>query len=85
MFRKFRPTVIAGRNILMVLPLITAAGFIMIREAQEDTVLHIPNPPGVEGSTAVPIPKGIQVVVDMVGVRKFCATTTFDCLPANCT
>jgi hypothetical protein len=55
----------------------------MIREAQEDTVLHIPNPPGVEGSTTMPIPKGVQVVVDMTGVRKFCATTTSDYLPAN--
>lgn len=42
----------------------------MIREAQEDTVLQIPNPPGVEGSTPMPIWKGVQIVIDMVGVRK---------------
>jgi len=60
----------------------------MIREADEDTVLQIPNPPGQEGSTAFPVPKGLQVcrcrfscltreidcpvqiVVDMIGVRK---------------
>lgn len=45
------------------------AGFVMIREAQEDTVLQIPNPPGVEGSTPMPIWKGVQIVVDMVGVQ----------------
>jgi len=33
----------------------------MIREAYEDTVLHIPNPHGQEGITTVPIPKGLQV------------------------
>jgi hypothetical protein len=38
-----------------------AAGHLMIREAYEDTVLHIPNPHGQEGITTVPIPKGLQV------------------------
>jgi hypothetical protein len=51
---------------------ITAPAFIMIREATEDTVLKIPNPVGVGGSTTVPIQKGVMVVVDMVGVREFC-------------
>ncbi|KAG6812865.1 hypothetical protein H0H92_015793 [Tricholoma furcatifolium] len=45
------------------------AGHIMIREATEDTVLQIPNPPGQEGTTAFPVPKGVQVMVDMVGVQ----------------
>lgn len=42
----------------------------MIREAIEDTVLHIPNPPGIGGEQAVAMPKGAQVTIDMVGVRK---------------
>ncbi|KAJ7590446.1 cytochrome P450 [Mycena floridula] len=45
------------------------AGHLMIREATEDTVLQIPNPPGEEGTTAMPIPKGVQIVVDMIGVQ----------------
>ncbi|KAF9467919.1 cytochrome P450 [Collybia nuda] len=45
------------------------AGHVLIREAYEDTVLHIPNPPSQDGSLAVPVPKGMQVIVDMVGVQ----------------
>ncbi|TFK38021.1 cytochrome P450 [Crucibulum laeve] len=45
------------------------AGYILIREATEDTVITVPNPPGQEGSTTIPIPKGVQVMVDMVGVQ----------------
>ncbi|KDR80361.1 hypothetical protein GALMADRAFT_242750 [Galerina marginata CBS 339.88] len=45
------------------------AGHVLIREASEDTVLHVPNPLGEEGSTAIPVQKGFQVVVDMVGVQ----------------
>ncbi|GLB42270.1 putative cytochrome P450 [Lyophyllum shimeji] len=45
------------------------AGHILIREATEDTVLQIPNPPGQEGTTPFPVPKGVQVMVDMVGVQ----------------
>ncbi|KAF8637894.1 hypothetical protein AX17_002517 [Amanita inopinata Kibby_2008] len=45
------------------------SGYLMIREATEDTVLSVPNPPGQEGNTALPILKGTQVVVDMVGVQ----------------
>ncbi|KAG6829040.1 hypothetical protein H0H87_012773, partial [Tephrocybe sp. NHM501043] len=45
------------------------AGHILIREATEDTVLQIPNPPGQDGSTPFPVPKGTQVMVDMVGVQ----------------
>ncbi|KAG6901989.1 hypothetical protein C0995_005948 [Termitomyces sp. Mi166 len=47
----------------------TAAGHIMIREATEDTVLQVPNPPGQEGTTPFPVPKGVQVIVDMIGVQ----------------
>ncbi|KAJ7468034.1 cytochrome P450 [Mycena latifolia] len=45
------------------------AGHVLIREATEDTVLTVPNPVGEEGSTTIPIPKGTQVMVDMVGVQ----------------
>ncbi|KAJ7759554.1 cytochrome P450 [Mycena metata] len=45
------------------------AGHILIREATEDTVLTVPNPVGEEGSKTIPIPKGTQVTVDMVGVQ----------------
>ncbi|KAJ7512693.1 cytochrome P450 [Mycena galericulata] len=45
------------------------AAHVLIREATEDTVLNIPNPVGEEGSRPVPIPKGTQVVVDMVGAQ----------------
>lgn len=45
------------------------AGHILIREATEDTVLQIPNPPGQEGTTPFPVPKGVQIMVDMVGVQ----------------
>lgn len=48
-----------------------AAGHILIREAYEDTVLQIPNPPGQDGTTALPVPKGMQVIVDMIGVRTY--------------
>ncbi|CAA7270196.1 unnamed protein product [Cyclocybe aegerita] len=45
------------------------AGYVMIREAFEDTVLHVPNPVGQEGNTTLAVPKGTQVVVDMIGVQ----------------
>ena len=47
------------------------SGAIMIREATEDTVLHVPNPPGIEGEKIIAMPKGAQVAIDMVGVRKY--------------
>ncbi|KAJ7485346.1 cytochrome P450 [Mycena latifolia] len=40
-----------------------------IREAVKDTVLTIPNPVGEEGTTTIPIPKGMQVTVDMIGTQ----------------
>lgn len=46
------------------------SGAVMIREAIEDTVLHIPNPHGTNGEQVVAMPKGAQVTIDMVGVRK---------------
>ncbi|KAI0312574.1 cytochrome P450 [Amylostereum chailletii] len=48
------------------------AGYVMIREATEDTVLTIPTGDadgGESGTRTVPIGKGAQVVVDMVGVQ----------------
>ncbi|PPQ65337.1 hypothetical protein CVT26_000052 [Gymnopilus dilepis] len=45
------------------------AGYILIREAYEDTVLHVPKPVGEEGTTTIPVPKGTQVVVDMIGAQ----------------
>jgi len=48
-----------------------AAGFIMIREATEDTILQMPNPVGQEGTTPLPVAKGTHVIVDMVGVREW--------------
>lgn len=47
-----------------------AAGYVMIREAIEDTVLTIPSKLGKLGNRSIAIQKGAQVVVDMVGVRK---------------
>ncbi|KJA20056.1 hypothetical protein HYPSUDRAFT_68834 [Hypholoma sublateritium FD-334 SS-4] len=44
-------------------------GYIMIREAFEDTILQIPNPVGEEGSKTVPVPRGTQVLVDMIGTQ----------------
>ncbi|KAJ7222844.1 cytochrome P450 [Mycena haematopus] len=41
----------------------------LIREATEDTILTVPNPVGEEGTKTVPIAKGTQIVVDMVGVQ----------------
>ncbi|KAF7360370.1 hypothetical protein MVEN_00766700 [Mycena venus] len=45
------------------------AGHVLIRQAMEDTVLNVPNPVGEEGSKMVPIPKGTEVILDMVGVQ----------------
>ncbi|KAJ7512692.1 cytochrome P450 [Mycena galericulata] len=45
------------------------AGHVLIREATDDTVLNVPNPVGEEGSRTVPISKGTQIMVDMVGAQ----------------
>ncbi|KAK7044658.1 cytochrome P450 [Favolaschia claudopus] len=45
------------------------AGYVLIREATDDTVLTVPNPVGEEGSQNIPIVKGTQIIVDMVGVQ----------------
>jgi len=45
------------------------AGHALIREASEDTILTVPNPVGEEGSQTVPIPKGTQIMVDMIGIQ----------------
>ncbi|KAK0220432.1 cytochrome P450 [Armillaria fumosa] len=45
-------------------------GHVLIREAAKDSaVINVPKPIGQEGTTPIPIPKGSQVVVDMVGIQ----------------
>jgi hypothetical protein len=46
-----------------------AAAFILIREATEDTILNVPNADNQPGTRQVPIPKGLSVIVDMIGIR----------------
>ena len=46
-----------------------------MREAVEDVVLQIPNPPGQDGSTAFPVPKGVQVCCS----QPLCFTRGIDC------
>ncbi|KAF9261363.1 cytochrome P450 [Marasmius fiardii PR-910] len=46
------------------------AGYMLIRSTEEDTVVPIPNPRGQDGTQTCPIPKGIWVVVDMIGVHR---------------
>ncbi|KAK7044671.1 cytochrome P450 [Favolaschia claudopus] len=48
---------------------IVPAGHVLIREATEDTVITVPNPVGEEGTQAIPIAKGTEIMVDMVGVQ----------------
>lgn len=48
-------------SLISITTFVSAAGHVMIREAKEDTILDIPNPVGQEGSTTIPIPKGVQV------------------------
>lgn len=48
----------------------TAAGYVMIREATEDAILNVPNGDGKPGMRQVTIPKGLPVIVDVVGVRE---------------
>ncbi|KAJ6588862.1 cytochrome P450 [Mycena capillaripes] len=45
------------------------AAHVLVREATEDTVLTVPNPVGEEGSQTIPITKGTEIIVDMVGVQ----------------
>ncbi|KAK0203454.1 cytochrome P450 [Desarmillaria ectypa] len=45
------------------------SGHLLIREATKDTVIQVPRPVGEEGTVSMPIPKGFQIVVDMVGVQ----------------
>ncbi|EIM88975.1 cytochrome P450 [Stereum hirsutum FP-91666 SS1] len=44
-------------------------GYLMIRQATEDTILTIPNAQGEEGTCTIAIQEGAEVVVDMVGVH----------------
>ncbi|KJA21394.1 hypothetical protein HYPSUDRAFT_67739 [Hypholoma sublateritium FD-334 SS-4] len=45
------------------------AAYQLVREAFEDTVLQVPNPLGEEGVTALPVPKGTTLIVDMIGLQ----------------
>ncbi|KAF8068992.1 cytochrome P450 [Lyophyllum atratum] len=45
------------------------AAHLIVREAAEDTVLHLPNPDGQEGTTPLPIQKGTNIVLDIVGMQ----------------
>ncbi|KAF9529863.1 cytochrome P450 [Crepidotus variabilis] len=45
------------------------AAHILLREAWQDTIIHIPGPAGTDEVTAIPVPKGTPVIVDMVGVQ----------------
>jgi hypothetical protein len=69
LFRKLRHKLTDDQLIPAV---ITAPAYVLLREAREDTILTIPNPVGVEGSTTVPIQKGVTFLIDMVGTREFC-------------
>ena len=48
----------------------TAAGYVMIREATEDAILNVPNGDEKLGARQVTIPKGLPVIVDVVGIRE---------------
>jgi len=45
------------------------SAYLMIREAFEDTVLQVPNPHGEDGVKTLHVPKGTEVIVDMIGVH----------------
>ncbi|KJA21381.1 hypothetical protein HYPSUDRAFT_77809 [Hypholoma sublateritium FD-334 SS-4] len=45
------------------------SGYVIVRQAFEDTILQVPNPRGREGSTTIPVPKGMTVAVDMIGLQ----------------
>uniref|UniRef100_A0A0W0FX74 Cytochrome P450 n=1 Tax=Moniliophthora roreri TaxID=221103 RepID=A0A0W0FX74_MONRR len=45
------------------------AGHVLIRSPLEDTIMEIPNPRGQEGMQRQPVPKGLYVTVDMVGIQ----------------
>ncbi|KAF8637847.1 hypothetical protein AX17_002473 [Amanita inopinata Kibby_2008] len=45
------------------------AANLMIRQASEDTVLTIPNPLGQEGTTTLPIGKGVWISCDVIGLQ----------------
>ena len=40
---------------------VIAAGYVLVREAAEDTILEIPKPHGQVGITTIPVAKGVQV------------------------
>jgi hypothetical protein len=46
------------------------SAFLLMREAAEDTVLQIPGLNGQEGTTPLVVKKGVNVIVDLIGIRK---------------
>ncbi|KAF8221624.1 cytochrome P450 [Tricholoma matsutake] len=45
------------------------SAFVLMREAAEDTILQIPNPPGQEGTAPLAVKKGVNVIVDLIGIQ----------------
>lgn len=56
------------------------SAFVLMREAAEDTILQIPNPPGQEGTAPLAVKKGVNVIVDLIGIRKSLSLFPFICL-----
>lgn len=69
LFRKFMCVLLAIRYKYVL----TAAGFMMIRDVEEDLVLHNT---GSNGDDTLSLQRGTRVVVDMVGLRAFSVHAT---------
>jgi len=64
-YAKLYKVLAAFYEVVRMLP----GGHLLIREATEETVLEIPKPHGQVGTTLILVPKGLQVIIDMVGVH----------------
>jgi cytochrome P450 len=53
------------------------SAFVLMREATEDTVLKMPDPSGQEGTTSFAIQKGVNVIVDLIGIRELPSLSLF--------
>ncbi|TFK68804.1 cytochrome P450 [Pluteus cervinus] len=45
------------------------AGFLIVRRTSEDTILQLPSPVGQQGTTSLPVQKGTDIIVDIVGIQ----------------
>ena len=54
---------IAHRFTVLTMLTSIASGYLMIREAFEDTMLQVPNPHGEEGVKTLHVPKGTEVFI----------------------